>query len=195
MHMVRFILYDWCVLQLWTSACFVKRVNTGKYNCGLLYLQHFSISIVGFFWSFFFFWYFFLTGSERQKRITLEIMIHLSWSCTAASALTGSPSQHHHMRVRHVSQSARNDGFSENRISDSAPTWRKLCSVTTVLMPFTYCVLDVSKVCSKNEKQFPLRPHTSILRYLFFMLKHCPSIKLSCEQTLLYRTSRCKLPA
>lgn len=68
MHMVRFILYDWCVLQLWTSACFVKRVNTGKYNCGLLYLQHFSISIVGFFWSFFFFLVFFFNWQWKTKK-------------------------------------------------------------------------------------------------------------------------------
>lgn len=67
-------------------------------------------------------------------------------------------------------QSARDEFFSENRISDSASTCkqRKLCSAMITLMPFADHVFDASEVCSKNDFSFLLRPCTSILRYLFF---------------------------
>lgn len=130
--------------------------------------------------------YFFLNWQWKTKRITLEIMICLFWFCSVVSALTGRHSQHYHRLVRCVSQSARRDSFSENRISDSAPTCkkRKLCSVKTVLVLFTDQVLDVSKVYSKNEMKFPLRPHTPILRDLFFKIE-----ALSIHQALLWMSA------
>lgn len=69
------------------------------------------------------------------------------------------------MLVRCVGWSVRDIGSSENRFPDSAPIHKKK-NCADYINACTDHVFDVAKVCSKNEMQFPLRPHTSLLTYL-----------------------------
>lgn len=178
MHMASFILHDWCVLGLWTLKCFVRGVNAGKHERGLLYLQHFSKSIIGF--SLIYFClkpaveggkdYF---GNYDSPFLILQCSISPDWesqwvlSCPCQSC-----------------QSARDEVFF---------FWKQdfwfciyLQAKKTVL-----CYDYINAICwscvwcfrSLFKEWFFVSleaMHINIEIPFFFRLKHCPSIKLSC---------------